>query len=64
MTELYNFNNQFGLYGTFKTAAHIFESGWNNITFESQGDIGIMHSYSDFDLRMTLCDLEFFLGEC
>ena len=33
--------------------AHIFEtSGWNNITFGSQGDIGIIHSFSDFDLGM------------
>ena len=45
-------------------AAYIFEtSGWNNITFGSQGiDIGIIHNFSDFDLRMTLCDLELFLG--
>ena len=41
---------------------HIFEtSGWNNITFGSQGDIGIIHSFSDFDLGMTPCDLEPFL---
>ena len=43
--------------------AHIFEtSGWNNITFGSQGDIGIIHSlFSDFDLGMPPCDLELFL---
>ena len=36
--------------------SHIFEtSGWNNITFGSQGDIGIIHSFSDFDLGMTPC---------
>ena len=36
----------------------IFEtSGWNNITFGSQGNIGIIHSFSDFDLGMTPCDL-------
>ena len=41
---------------------HIFEtSGRNNITFGSQGDIGIIHMFSDFDLEMTLCDLEHFL---
>ena len=33
-------------------------SGWNNITFGSQSDIGIIHNFSDFDLGMTLCDLE------
>ena len=32
------------------------------ITFGSQGDIGIIHSFSDFDLGMTPCDLEHFLG--
>ena len=37
-------------------------SGWNTITFGSQGDIGIIHSFSDFDLGMTPCDLELFLG--
>ena len=43
--------------------AHIFEtSGWNNITFGCQGDIGIIHSSSDFDHGMTSCDLELFLG--
>ena len=43
--------------------AHIFEtSGGNNVTFVSQGDIGIIHSFSDFDLGMTTCDLEPFLG--
>ena len=42
---------------------HIVEtSGWNNITFGSQGDIGIIHSFSDFDLGMTPCDLELFRG--
>ena len=41
---------------------HIFKtSGWNNITFGSQGDIGIIHSFSDFDLGMTPCDLDLFL---
>ena len=50
--------------------SHIFEtSGWNNITFGSQGDIGIIHSFSDLgmtpcdlDLGITPCDLELFLG--
>ena len=43
--------------------AHIFEtSEWNNITFRSQGDIGITHSVSDFDFGMTPYDLELFLG--
>ena len=44
-------------------AAHIFEtSGWDNIAFGSQGIvIGIIHIFSDFDLRMILCDLELFL---
>ena len=43
--------------------AHIFETtGWDNITFESQGHIGIIHSFLDFDLRMTPCDLELFRG--
>ena len=37
-------------------------SGWDNITFGSQGDIGIIHSFSDFHLRMTPCDLELFGG--
>ena len=46
--------------------AHIFKtSGWNNITFGSQGDIGIIHSFSDFDHGMTSYDLELFLvGGC
>ena len=50
-------------------AAHIFETnGWNNITFWSKGidigNFGIIHnSFSDFDLRMTMCDLELFLGD-
>ena len=44
-------------------SAHIFEtSGWNNITFGSQGDIGIIHSFSDFDLGMIPCDRELFGG--
>ena len=44
--------------------AHIFEtSGWNNITFGSQGDIEISHSFSDFDRGMAPCDLELFLVE-
>ena len=43
--------------------AHIFEtSGWNNIIFGSQAYIGIIHGFSDFDLGMTLCDLDLFLG--
>ena len=43
--------------------AHIFEtSGWNNITCGSQGDIGIIHSFSEFDLGMAPCDLEPLLG--
>ena len=43
--------------------AHIFEtSGWNNITFGSQGDIGIIHSFSDFDLRMTRVTLNLSWG--
>ena len=33
-------------------------SGWNHITFGSQGDIGIIHSLLDFDLGMAPCDLE------
>ena len=37
-------------------------SGWNNITFGSQGGIGIIHSFSDFHLRMIPCDLELFGG--
>ena len=42
--------------------AHIFETrGWNNITFGSQGDIGFIHSFSDFNFWMTPCDLELFL---
>ena len=42
--------------------AHIFEtSGWDNITSGSQGDIGIIHCFSDFHLGMTPCDLEPFL---
>ena len=42
--------------------AHIFETnGWNNITFGSQGDIGVIHSFSDFGLGMTPCDLGLFL---
>ena len=42
--------------------AHIFKtSGWNNITFGSQGNIGIIHSFPDFDLGMTPCDLQLFL---
>ena len=41
----------------------IFEtSGWNNVTFGSQGDIRIIHSFSDFDLVMTPCDLDLFGG--
>ena len=41
--------------------AHIFDtSGWNNITFGSQGNIGIIHSLLDFDLGMPPCDLELF----
>ena len=37
---------------------HIVEtSGWNNITFGSQGN-GIIHSFSDFDLGMSPCDLQ------
>ena len=43
--------------------AHIFEtSGWNNITFGSQGDIGIIHSFPNFDLGMTPCELELYLA--
>ena len=44
--------------------AHIFETrGWNNITFGSQGDIGIIHSFLDFDLvGMAPCDLELLGG--
>ena len=43
--------------------AHIFEtSGWNNITFGAQSDIGIIHSFSDFDLGITPCDLELLGG--
>ena len=44
--------------------AHIFEtSGWNNITFGSQGDhIRIIHSFSDIDLGMVPCDIELFQG--
>ena len=44
-------------------SAHIFEtSGWNNITFGSQVDIGVTHSFSDFDLGMIPFDLELFGG--
>ena len=43
--------------------AHIFgTSGWNNIAFGSQGDIEIIHSFPNFDLGMTPCDFELFLG--
>ena len=43
--------------------AHIFEtSEWDNITFGSQGDIGIIHSFLDFDLGMAPCDLELLRG--
>ena len=43
--------------------AYIFEtSRWNNITFGSQGYIGIIRSFSDSDLGMTPRDLELFLG--
>ena len=42
--------------------AHILEtSGWN-ITFGSQGDIGIIHSFLDFDIGMAPCDLELLQG--
>ena len=41
---------------------HIEYIGWNNITFGSQGDIGIIHSFSDFDPGMTPCDIELLLG--
>ena len=36
--------------------------GSNNITIGSPGDIGTIHTFSDFDLWMTPCDLERFLG--
>ena len=39
------------------TLTHLGTSGWNNITFGLQGDIGIIHSFSEFDLGMTPCDL-------
>ena len=43
--------------------AHILViSGWNNITFGSQGDIGIIHTFTDFDHGMTTWGLERFLG--
>ena len=43
--------------------AHIFEtSGRNNITFGSQGDIGIIHSFLDFDPGMAPCALELLRG--
>ena len=39
--------------------SHIFEtSGWNNITFGSQCAIGIIHSFSEFDVGMAPSDLE------
>ena len=43
--------------------AHIFEtSAWNNIKFGPQGDIGIVHSFLDFDLGMAPCDLKLLRG--
>ena len=43
--------------------AHIFEiCRWNNITFGSQGDTGLIHRFLDFDLGMTPCVLDLFLG--
>ena len=45
------------------TPAHIFEtSGWNNIIFGSQGDIGITHNFLDVDLGVTLYELELLPG--
>ena len=67
---------QFGLNGTFEMAANcqrmchfdlsllIFLKPVDGIyiTFGSQGDIGIIHSFSDFDLGMAPSDLELLLG--